>query len=219
MRACYLTFKSVGYTYKGSLHAIQSISDALGRIEIYGYENVPKEPCIVVANHVSFLDPVAVGLFFETPLCAVARDSLMEKWPFSAYFRALNAIAIKRGSSGNLGAFRDVLDRVKKGQGVIIFPEGTRSPDGNLLPGKPGAGLLAIKAGIPILPLRSFGFERVLPRTNRLRGGTRLMICAGKPLEPSEIDPGKGHPDRAQVIVDKVMEAISKITPPRLREI
>ena len=89
---------------------------------------------------------------------------------------------VKRGQSGNLGAFRDVLARIKNGIGVVIFPEGTRSENGELLPGKPGAGLLAIKAGVPILPIRSFGFEEVLPRSNRLGGGARVIICAGKPI-------------------------------------
>ena len=134
-------------------------------------------------------------------------------------FRRLNAIPVKRGQSGNLGAFRDVLARVRSGVGVIIFPEGTRGLGAGLLPGKPGAGLLAIKAGVPILPVRSFGLEEVLPRTNRLGGGGRVAICAGKPVYPEEIDPGKDCPDRAQIIVDRLMERIAQIERPVAREI
>ncbi len=193
--------------------------DVFGRIELYGYENIPKRACIIVANHVSYLDPMAMAFYHETELCAVARDTLMNGRISGAIFRRLNAIAVKRGSSGNLGAFRDVLSRIKSGVGVIIFPEGTRSQTGELLKGKAGAGLLAIKSGVPILPMRSFNMYDILPRSNVLRGGLRIMICTGKPIEPSEIDPGKNVPNREQIIVDRIMERIAQIQPPTLKEI
>lgn len=219
MRVRYFKFKGSKLVYKAWWRLFETVCDVFGRIELYGYENVPKSPCIIVANHVSYLDPMAMAFFHETELCAVARDTLMNGKILGWVFRHLNAIPVKRGQSGNLGAFRDVLSRIKHGIGVIVFPEGTRSPDGKLLHGKPGAGLLAIKAGVPILPIRSFEFERVLPRSNKLGGGVRIVICAGKPILPSEIDPGKNHPDRAQIIVDRIMERIAEIRPPEVREI
>ena len=219
MRARYFKFKTVKLVYKSWWHLSAIFCDVFGRIELYGYENVPKCPCIIVANHVSYLDPMAMAFFHETELCAVARDTLMKGKVLGWIFRHLNAIPVKRGQSGNLGAFRDVLARIKNGIGVVIFPEGTRSENGELLPGKPGAGLLAIKAGVPILPIRSFGFEEVLPRSNRLGGGARVIICAGKPIYPHEIHPGKNCPDRAQIIVDRLMERIVQIERPSVREV
>lgn len=218
MRARYFKFGGK-LVYKAWWHISSVFCDVFGRIELYGYENVPKRPCIIIANHVSYLDPTAVAFFHETELCAVARDTLMRGRILGWIFRRLNAIPVKRGQSGNLGAFRDVLARVRSGVGVIIFPEGTRGLGAGLLPGKPGAGLLAIKAGVPILPVRSFGLEAVLPRTNRLGGGGRVAICAGKPVYPEEIDPGKDCPDRAQIIVDRLMERIAQIERPVAREI
>ena len=218
MRARYFKFGGK-LVYKAWWHISSVFCDVFGRIELYGYENVPKRPCIIIANHVSYLDPTAVAFFHETELCAVARDTLMRGRILGWIFRRLNAIPVKRGQSGNLGAFRDVLARVRSGVGVIIFPEGTRGLGADLLPGKPGAGLLAIKAGVPILPVRSFGLEEVLPRTNRLGGGGRGAICAGKPVYPEEIDPGKDCPDRAQIIVDRLMERIAQIERPVAREI
>jgi len=207
------------YVYKGWWLLSATICDVFGRIELYGYENVPKRACIIAANHVSYLDPMAMAFFHETELCAVARDTLMDGKISGAFFRRLNAIPVKRGQSGNLGAFRDVLARIKAGIGVVIFPEGTRTPDGSLLRGKAGAGLLAIKSGAPILPVRTFNFFDVLPRTNKLGGGTRIIMCAGKPIDPKEIDPGKDAPDRAQIIVDRIMERIAQIQPPEINEI
>ena len=218
MRSRYFKIGKGKYIYKGWWILSSIICDVFGRIELYGYENVPKEPCIIVANHVSYLDPMAAAFFHESELCAIARDTLMDGKFSGPFFRSLNAIPIKRGQSGNLGAFRDVLSRIKSGIGVIIFPEGTRSADGSLLRGKAGAGLLAIKSGAPILPLRFFNMHDVLPRSNILRGGTRLVLCAGKPIDPKEIDPGKNAPDRAQIIVDKIMERIAQIEQQTLNE-
>jgi len=219
MRARYFRIGKGKYIYKSWWLLSSIICDVFGRIELYGYENVPKGPCIIVANHVSFLDPMSMAFFHEGELCAVARDTLMDGKFSGPLFRHLNAIPVKRGQSGNLGAFRDVLSRIKSGIGVIIFPEGTRSPDGSLMRGKAGAGLLAIKSGAPILPIRSFHMDDVLPRSNKLCGGTRIMLCAGKPIDPKEIDPGKDAPERAQIIVDRIMERIAQIQPPKVKEI
>lgn len=219
MKSRFFKFGKGQLVYKSWYLLASIICDVFGRIELYGYENVPDKACIIVANHVSYLDPMAMGFFHETELCAVARDTLMDGQFSGAFFRRLNAIPIKRGQSGNLGAFREVLARIKKGKSVIIFPEGTRTPTGELLPGKAGAGLLAIKSGAPILPIRSFHFFDVLPRSNKLRGGTRIIMCAGEPINPKDIDPGKDCPDRAQIIVDRIMERIAQIQPPEINEI
>lgn len=64
MRPRYFKFPDKSnYIYKGAWHLISIICDVFGRIELFGYENVPKEPCIIVCNHVSYLDPFAVGFF------------------------------------------------------------------------------------------------------------------------------------------------------------
>lgn len=102
---------------------------------------------------------------------------------------------------------------------VLIFPEGTRSPDGKLQRGKPGAGLISIKAGVPILPVRSFGFETVLPRSGVLRGGMRITLCAGETINPAEIDADKFCKDRPQVIVDAIMARMATIEAPRVWEV
>lgn len=218
MRVRYFNFDGM-LVYKAWWNLFAIICDVFGRVELYGYEHIPNGACIITGNHVSFLDPMSMGFFHETEMCAVARDTLMDGKISGAFFRRLNAIPVKRGQSGNLHTFREVLARVKRGVSVIIFPEGTRSPDGNLQSGKPGAGLLAIKSGAPIVPVRSFGYDEVLPRSGILRGGTRIYLCAAAAIVPSEIDPGKDSPDRAQVIVDKIMQRIAEIERPRTWEV
>ena len=224
MRHSKVRFVTLGkhrLVYAASWHAALSLCDLFGRIELYGEENVPEGPCIIVGNHVSFLDPPAMAFFHDTPLCVIARDTLMKSGFWKKYFTALNAIPIQRDGegSGNLGAFKKVLSNIKKGMGVIIFPEGTRSETGELLPGKAGAGLIAIKANVPILPIRSFGFREVLPKSNVLSAGARICLVAGKPISLKEIDPGKGCKDRDQRVVDAIMERIASIKQPRINEV
>ena len=218
MKTRYLNFGSK-YAYKASYYLAQTVCDVFARIELDGYENIPQTPCIIVGNHVSYLDPFAMGFFEEGEQCVVARDSLMKNALAKRILLSLNAIPIKRGEAGNLGVFREILRKIREGKSLIILPEGTRSPDGRLQRGKAGVGLLAIKAGVPIVPIRSFGFEDVLPRSNVLRGGMRIYMRVGKPVMPSEIDPGKDAPERAQKIVDALMERIADIERPVLRDL
>ncbi len=219
MKVRFVTLGKNRMLYAASVHGTLSICDLFGRIELYGEENVPNGPCLVVANHVSFLDPPAMAFFHDTLLKVVARDTLWKGWFWSRYFTALHAIPVKRDDSSNLGAFKTIFSSLKNGTSIVIFPEGTRSPDGALQPGKAGAALIALKANVPILPIRSFGFEDILPRSNVLSGGSRAALVAGKPINVKDIDPGKSHPDRAQHVADRIMEAIASISLPPLREL
>ncbi len=207
------------YTYKASLYLAQTVCDVFARIDVVGCENVPDGPCIVAANHVSYLDPFSMGFIDSRQFSVVARDTLMKNALAKKLLLNMNAIPIKRGESGNLGVFREILSQIRSGRSVIIFPEGTRSPDGRLQKGKAGVGFLAMKSGVPILPVRTFGFEDVLPRSNRLRGGMRIVMCIGKPVNPAEIDAGRDDPDRAQKAVDAIMARLAEIQRPRLNNL
>ncbi len=208
------------FIYKAALVVTQAICDVFGRIDLHGYENFPKnKTCIIAGNHVSYLDPFAMAFYNEDEISVVARDTLMSNAFSKILLSNMNAIPIKRGDSGNLGVFRLLLSNIKAGRSVLIFPEGTRSPDGKLQSGKAGVGLLAMKAGVPIIPIRSWGFEDVLPRSNKLRGGSRIIMNVGKPIDLKEIDPGKDCPDRAQKIVDAIMERIAQIEKPEIYDL
>ena len=218
MRNRFYLFKKK-FIYKAALFVSQSICDVFGRIDIHGYENIPEGPYIIAGNHVSYLDPFAMAFFTEEEICVVARDTLMSNWFSKMLLSNMNAIPIKRGDGGNLGVFRLLISHIKAGRSVLIFPEGTRSADGKLQRGKAGVGLLAVKGNVPILPIRSWGFEDVLPRSNKLRGGSRIVMQIGKPIQLKDIDPGKNDPDRAQKIVDAIMEHLSQIQKPRINDL
>lgn len=219
MRNRFYLFKNK-FIYKASLIASQAVCDVFGRIDLHGYENFPKgTTCIIAGNHVSYLDPFAMAFYNEDEISVVARDTLMSNPASKMLLTNMNAIPIKRGDAGNLGVFRLLFKHIKSGKSVLIFPEGTRSPDGKLLQGKAGVGFLAMKAGVPIVPIRSWGFEDVLPRSNKLCGGNRIVMNVGKPIYLKDIDPGKDAPDRAQKIVDEIMRHIAQIQKPAIKEL
>lgn len=210
MKTTFASLKNSGFWYCVSWHVFFAFNDLLGRIEIYGFDKAPKRNCIIVANHVSFLDPPTMSVFHNDNVSVIARDTLMKNPILRIYFSALNAIPIKRGGN-DFGAIREALKRIKNGHSLIIFPEGTRTEDGNLLRAKPGAAMLALKAKIPVLPIRSFGYFKIMPKSNKVTAGTRITIIAGNPINVADIDPQKGDHNRAQIIADCIMEHIAKI--------
>lgn len=196
----------------------RNFGNVIGRLELHGIENVPSTPCLLVANHVSGIDPHSVSIFKSArKVVAVARNTLFEMKLVGEYLRMLEVIPIKRGEGGDISAFKSIINAIKSGQSVLIFPEGTRSRNGELQSGKAGVGLIALKTGVPILPIRTYGFESTIP--NKLDVSGRLIMVAGKPIDIKDIDPGKGHPERMQAIVDEIMRAIGEIEKPKYFEV
>ena len=96
--------------------------------------------------------------------------------------------------------------------GLLIFPEGTRSPDGIIAEAKAGAGLLACRSGAPVVPVRIRGARDVLPRGALFPAGTaRIRVRFGRPLGPATYDPGRDHPDRFLEASRRILEAIKAL--------
>jgi 1-acyl-sn-glycerol-3-phosphate acyltransferase len=115
--------------------------------------------------------------------------------------------AISPAQRWNSGAF-------KEGRVVILFPEGTRSPDGNLQPPKPGIGMLACRAGVPVIPARIFGSFEAFGRGGRLRLGTPVSIVYSKPMAPAEYDDPSVGKARYELAAQRIMDRIAAIKPP-----
>jgi len=220
MKTKFIDRKDSSFVYWGTIRTVMTINDLFGRMEIYGWENIPKTPCIIVANHVSFFDPPSMGFFCDYSMASVlARGSLSDNRLMALYLKCLNAIALKRGGQNDIGAIKESLKRIKNNSNVVIFPEGTRSDDGSLQRGKAGASMIALKANVPILPIRTFGFEKVLPKSNKLSGGARISFVVGKTVMPADVDPGKSCEDRMQVMADNIMNLIAQLKEPTLNEV
>jgi 1-acyl-sn-glycerol-3-phosphate acyltransferase len=159
-----------------------SLSKALAKTffnyRVIGAENMIEEgPCIIAANHCSFFDPPLVGVACKRAIHYLARKSLLE-WPIlGPIFPDLNVIPVDR-KNADRSALMGAIRVVKNGGAVLIFPEGTRSPDGNLQPAQPGLGMIVAKTGAPVVPVRIHGSYTVFSRTAKFprRGNVAMSI-------------------------------------------
>ncbi|MDR1136934.1 MAG: 1-acyl-sn-glycerol-3-phosphate acyltransferase, partial [Synergistaceae bacterium] len=112
------------------------------------------KPVILAANHESYLDPPLVGMLFPDAIRFIAWDGLFRVPVFAALIRALGAVPVNQQDKNSAASLlRDVIQFIKEGYSVLIFPEGGRSPDGNLQPLEGGVALIASKTETPIVPV------------------------------------------------------------------
>jgi 1-acyl-sn-glycerol-3-phosphate acyltransferase len=127
----------------------------------------------------------------------------------------LKCIPVDRDGEGDIGAFKRVFAALKAGEGLQVFPEGTRTKDGRLQPARRGIGLLAGKPGVPVVPVRVFGtFETFNRRQFLPRPFYRLGVTYGRALLPRDYDPGPADPRRYEIIAQRIMDAIAALPPP-----
>jgi 1-acyl-sn-glycerol-3-phosphate acyltransferase len=158
------------------------IAKTIFRIKIFGRENIPTQGGFIIAgNHVSFLDPVVFGLACPRRLHYMARHTLFRHPLFKLLISNLNAFPIRRGRA-DLRALREAVRRVKRGGGLLVFPEGSRSNNGQLNSGKAGVGFLAAQLGVPVIPAFVSGTEEAMPKGSKMIKPTRLTVRFGKQI-------------------------------------
>lgn len=140
---------------------------------------------IVASNHASHLDPVLVGSATERRLTFLARSTLFEPRFFGALIRALGAVPIEREGVG-IGGLRAALTVLGQGGAVLVFPEGTRSRDGELGSFRTGAVRIAQRSGAPIVPVWVEGSRRAMPRGARFPRPRAIEVRVGTPFR---VDP------------------------------
>ncbi len=171
--------------------ALWIICRALG-VSVFGVRTRFAEPLpdrgglIVLSSHQSHLDPLLLGLACDRRLSSLARSSLYKFKPFGAIITALDAVPIDRESSA-VAAMKTVIRRLEGGAAVIIFPEGTRTPDGRLGEIKSGFALIAKRARVPIVPVAIVGAWECWPKTRRFPRPGRVRVEFGRLIQPEEI--------------------------------
>jgi 1-acyl-sn-glycerol-3-phosphate acyltransferase len=181
------------------------------RFEIIGADNIPVNGSFILAsNHASYFDPPALGCKLPRNLHYFARDTLFF-WPLGFLIRNLNSIPVNR-SQLDIATLKRVLKVLQSGDPILVFPEGTRSPDGHLGRGKKGIGLLLAKSHKDVLPARIMGGNKVLGKGMLIpRIGRKLVVTYGPIIRFDELDPGKSDTQRYETIANRVLEAINKI--------
>ncbi len=179
------------------------------RLRVYGRENVPRMGgCVIAANHASFLDPPILGTAIRfRAVRFMARDSLFRFRPFGWFLRRVLVIPLSR-ERGDVGAMRQGVATLKAGGALGVFPEGTRTPDGELKPAKGGIGFLIAKAGAPVVPVYIDGSYRALPRHRKWIRPARITVHIGRPITPDEV---LTHGKDYEGVAARIMEAIAAL--------
>ena len=184
-----------------------------------GAENVPASGgAILAANHLSAIDSVFLPLMVDRPVTFSAKaEYFTASGPvgrlWAAYLRATNQLRMDRdGPRAAQDTLEAALALVREGGLFGIYPEGTRSPDGRLYRGRPGVGWLALKSGLPVIPVGMIGTRRVLPPGRVVPRPGRIEVRIGKPLqlapELSDLPPARAR----RLIADQVMAAIGELS-------
>jgi 1-acyl-sn-glycerol-3-phosphate acyltransferase len=151
-----------------------------------GRKNIPSEGgVLVVCNHQSFFDPPLVGMASRRRMNYLARDSLFRFSPFGWLINSVDAIPIDREGMG-LAGIKESLRRLKRGEMVLIFPEGTRTPDGQIKPFRPGFTSLAVRSGAAILPVAIEGAYKCWPKNQLFPHPGKIRIDYGQPILPQD---------------------------------
>lgn len=157
----------------------------VGRVE--GLQNLPKRsPVIFCANHASYIDHYIIGglieNYIEEDLYFVAKKEHFSNFFTKKWHASLKAIPIDRNSSADI-ALKNVIEILKKGKTVLIYPEGTRSTTGRIQKGKTGVAVLALKAKVPVIPIGIINTHKILPKGSIIpRFNVKAEIKIGKPL-------------------------------------
>lgn len=157
------------------------------RLRWTGSENFPTHGgALICANHQSFFDPVLVGLTCDRRMNYLARDTLFQSPILAPLIRYLDAIPIDR-EGGGLAGLKETLRRLKAGEQVLIFPEGTRTRDGEVSSLKPGFCAVTRRSKVPLVPVGLDGAYQAWPRTAKLPRLGRMAVVIGEPIAPERI--------------------------------
>ena len=142
---------------------------------------------MLVGNHQSYLDPVFCGMHLKRHLYFLARESLFANWLGGWIISSVNTIPVKMGEP-DLGAIRKIISKLKEGYGVCLFPEGTRTSSGKIMPFKSGFGLLCRRGNAAVVPVMIDGAFECWPRHQKVFvPGSRIAICYGKAIPPEQV--------------------------------
>ncbi|HTK31415.1 MAG TPA: lysophospholipid acyltransferase family protein [Candidatus Saccharimonadaceae bacterium] len=166
--------------YSAARFVVGAVMGVVTGWEVTGREHVPRAGGVIVAsNHISFWDPPLVGAALPRESHFLAKEELFETPILGPLIRGVNAIPIRRGVADMSGLSR-AIEILKRGSALLMFPEGSRMRDGELHPARPGVGMIAMHADVPILPCYISGSGR--PGKWWYRGArVRISFGAARP--------------------------------------
>jgi 1-acyl-sn-glycerol-3-phosphate acyltransferase len=170
------------------------------------------KPVILAANHESYLDPPAIGMLFPNPLRFIAWDGLFKVPVLSPLIRALGAVPVSQENKNSAASLlRDVIGFVESGFSVLIFPEGQRTPDGNLQPFEGGVALIASKTKAPVVPVWIDGTFEAFPIFKKFPRPRHVAVSFGPPILPESLPENISEKERRAETLRSVESALTRL--------
>jgi 1-acyl-sn-glycerol-3-phosphate acyltransferase len=188
-------------------------------MRVSGLSTVPRHaPVLFAGNHLSFIDNVVIPVAVPRRVRFLAKNEyftgrgLLGAW-YRFFFGAVGAVPLPRGAHADANAALQIArDLLVQGEAFGIYPEGTRSRDGQLYRGRTGVAWLALQTGAPIVPVGLIGTDRVQPVGARALRPHRITVRFGEPVHPGEVS-GVGSPgQQRRQLTDTVMQRIQLLT-------
>jgi 1-acyl-sn-glycerol-3-phosphate acyltransferase len=173
-----------------------------------GSEHIPASGGVIIAsNHLSYLDPPLVCSGTKREVHFLAKKELFGKWYSPVLISNLNTIPVRRGRFDR-ASYLKAIEIARRGDVLVLFPEGTRSKDGKLREGKTGAAKISIEAGVPVVPA-------CIRNSNRIKqvlfSADRVEVRFGKPIYPSEFDSVQPEKEKLAQYTAEIMRRIGEL--------
>ena len=188
--------------YRIVRRVVMAVFRPLFRVQVVGAEQLPPDgPYIVAPPHRSLSDVPFISFLTPRVIRFLAKVELLANPVGRWFFGNLGAVPVDRGTTDR-GALRVLEEVLREGSPVALFPEGTRAEGPQLAPLFDGAAYLAVKLGVPIVPVGIGGSEHILPKGRKLPKLHRVAVVVGRPLYPAEIDGGSRRKAAAKLTAE-----------------
>jgi 1-acyl-sn-glycerol-3-phosphate acyltransferase len=192
-------------------HSSRLLAQIFLRFRILHRERmIQSGPLLLAMNHQSYLDPPLAGNACDRPIYYLARGTLLNVPVLGRILPKLNVIPVDQEGIDRR-ALKKLIEVVRAGNGALVFPEGSRTLDGNLQPGQPGIGLIIAKTRAPVVPMRIFGAFEALPRGGGRFRFSRVTVVVGHPIFFTDADFEGGGKEAYGQLSQRVMDAIAAI--------
>jgi len=184
--------------------------------EVKGQENAPASgPVLIACNHLHLADPPIVAASIKLKSVIMAKEELWRNGWSRYWVENFGAFPVRRGGVDR-EAIRQAERWLKQGVSLIMFPEGTRSNNAQLQQAFPGAALIALRLGLPILPVSITGTDKLNHLVRCLWRQARITVTIGQPFYPPSHD-GKLTRDQRNQLTNEIMRKIAGLLPPEYR--
>jgi 1-acyl-sn-glycerol-3-phosphate acyltransferase len=200
--------------YWAAIKGIMFFVNCVGvHVDVKGTERIPPDACIFAANHTSSADAPAVVHAIPRRIAILLKRSLFG-WPIVGQaFTQAHFIPVDRSNRDSaIDSVEKATDAIRNGQSFLVYPEGTRSPDGRLQPFKKGTAVMAIKSGAPVVPVACSNAHRIMEKRKLTIRPGRILV---EFLDP--VDPSKYSLDNRESLINEIHDRIAAALPPDQR--